>query len=60
MASMSGATFFSISATSIYSPYISDLEKSFAQVFQKTRLAATSVLFFDKIDGMVIKQDDND
>ena len=60
MASMSGATFFSISAAAIYSPYVGDSEKSLAQVFHKARLAAPSVLFIDEIDGMVTNRDDND
>ena len=59
MASMSGATFFSVSAASIYSPYVGDSEKSLAQVFHKARLAAPSVLFIDEIDGMVTNRDDD-
>ena len=60
MASMSGATFFSVSSASIYSPYVGDSEKSLSQVFQKARLAAPAVLFIDEIDGMVTNRDDNE
>ena len=38
MASMAGATFLSISAASIFSPYVGDSEKSLTQVFHKARL----------------------
>ena len=53
MASMAGATFLSISAATIFSPYVGDSEKCLAQVFHKARLGAPSVLFIDEIDGMV-------
>ena len=49
MASMAGATFLSISAASIFSPYVGDSEKSLTQVFHKARLgkeAYKSSLFF--------------
>ncbi len=49
MASMSGATFLSVSAASIFSPYVGDSEKALAQVFHKARLGAPSVLFIDEI-----------
>ena len=49
MASMSGATFFSISSASIFSPYVGDSEKSLTQVFHKARLGAPAVLFIDEI-----------
>ena len=49
MASMSGATFFSISSATIFSPYVGDSEKSLSQVFHKARLGAPSVLFIDEI-----------
>merc|ERR1719350_880804 len=60
MASMSGATFFSISSASIFSPYVGDSEKSLTQVFHKARLGAPSVLFIDEIDGMVTNRDDSE
>jgi transitional endoplasmic reticulum ATPase len=49
MASMSGATFLSISAAAIFSPYVGDSEKALTQVFHKARLGAPSVLFIDEI-----------
>jgi len=60
MASMAGATFLSISAASIFSPYVGDSEKSLTQVFHKARLGAPSVLFIDEIDGMVTNRDDSE
>ena len=59
MASMAGATFLSISAASIFSPYVGDSEKSLAEVFHKARLGAPSVLFIDEIDGMVTNRSVN-
>ena len=60
MAAMAGATFLSISAANIYSPYVGDSEKSLAQVFHKARLGAPSVLFIDEIDGMVTNRDNQE
>ena len=55
MASMAGATFLSISAASIFSPYVGDSEKSLTQVFHKARLGKESSFFkifnFPKSDG---------
>ena len=60
MASMAGATFLSISAASIFSPFVGDSEKALAQVFHKARLGASSVLFIDEIDGMVTNRDSSE
>ena len=60
MASTAGATFLSISAATIFSPYVGDSEKSLTQVFHKARLGAPSVLFIDEIDGLVTNRDDSD
>ena len=52
MASMSGATFLSVSAASIFSPYVGDSEKALALAFHKARLGAPSVLFIDEIGNL--------
>ena len=57
MASMSGATFLSISAATIFSPYVGDSEKSLAQAFHKARLGAPTVLFIDEIGKKGKKSD---
>ena len=57
MASMAGATFFSLSAANLFSPYVGESEKALVQAFDKARWAAPSVLFIDEIDGLVANRE---
>ncbi len=49
VASISGAVFLSASAASIFSPYVGDSEKAVAELFNRARMAAPSILFIDEI-----------
>ena len=53
MASMSGASFFSISSATIFSPFVGDSEKLLSQAFYKARLGAPAVLFIDEIGNFL-------
>ena len=48
-ASSTGATFLSVSAASIFSPYVGDSEKAVSELFKRARMAAPTVLFIDEI-----------
>ncbi|CAG8461521.1 11874_t:CDS:10, partial [Ambispora gerdemannii] len=56
MASTSGATFLSINGAQLYSSYLGDSEKNIRVTFQRARLTAPSIVFFDEIDAIVGKR----
>ncbi|GLD95344.1 hypothetical protein PINS_up003988 [Pythium insidiosum] len=53
----SGATFLSLSAAQVFSPFFGDAEASIRQLFRDARAAAPAILFFDEIDVLVAKRD---
>ncbi|KAJ0410360.1 hypothetical protein P43SY_002692 [Pythium insidiosum] len=53
----SGATFLSLSAAQVFSPFFGDAEASIRQLFRDARAAAPAILFLDEIDVLVAKRD---
>ncbi|RLN82920.1 hypothetical protein BBJ28_00000870, partial [Nothophytophthora sp. Chile5] len=53
----SGATFLSLSAAQVFSPFFGDAEAAVRQVFHDARAALPAIIFFDEIDVMVAKRD---
>ncbi|KAG6611802.1 aaa family cdc48 subfamily [Phytophthora cinnamomi] len=53
----SGATFLSLSAAQVFSPYFGDAEAAVRQVFRDARAALPAIIFFDEIDVMVAKRE---
>ena len=53
----SGATFLSLSAAQVFSPFFGDAEAAVRQVFRDARAALPAIIFFDEIDVMVVKRD---
>lgn len=52
-ASNTGATFLSVSAAEIFSPWVGDSEKAVVELFRKARMGSPTVLFIDEIDSLV-------
>ncbi|KAG0492716.1 hypothetical protein HPP92_005851 [Vanilla planifolia] len=50
------ASFFSLSGAELYSKYVGEGEALLRRTFQKARLAAPSVLFFDEADAIAPKR----
>lgn len=53
----SGATFLSLSAAQVFSPFFGDAEASVRQVFRDARAALPAIIFFDEIDVLVTKRE---
>ncbi|TMW62911.1 hypothetical protein Poli38472_005529 [Pythium oligandrum] len=53
----SGATFLSLSAAQVFSPFFGDAEASVRQVFRDARAALPAIIFFDEIDVLVAKRE---
>ncbi|XP_071965192.1 ATPase family gene 2 protein homolog B-like [Antedon mediterranea] len=47
------ATFFSVSAAQLFSPYVGDSEKTVAEIFHHARIGAPSIIFLDEIDSII-------
>lgn len=47
------ASFFSISAAELFSPFVGDSEKMVADLFRRARQAVPSIVFLDELDAMV-------
>ncbi len=56
-ANTSGATYLSLSAAQVFSPFFGDAEAAIRQVFRDARAALPAVIFFDEIDAIVSKRD---
>ncbi|TYZ59861.1 hypothetical protein PybrP1_005803 [[Pythium] brassicae (nom. inval.)] len=52
----SGATFLTLSAAQVFSPFFGDAEASVRQVFRDARAALPAIVFFDEIDVLVAKR----
>ena len=52
-ASNSSATFLSVTAAEIFSPWVGDSERAVVELFRKARMGAPTVLFIDEIDSLV-------
>lgn len=52
----SGATFLTLSAAKVFSPFFGDAEASVRQVFRDARAALPAIIFFDEIDVLVAKR----
>eukprot|EP00301_Raphidiophrys_heterophryoidea_P001600 c10770_g2_i2.p1 GENE.c10770_g2_i2~~c10770_g2_i2.p1 ORF type:complete len:231 (+),score=59.19 c10770_g2_i2:46-738(+) len=60
IASQCGATFFSISASSLTSKWTGDAEKMVRALFAVARVRQPSVIFVDEIDSMLCQRSEND
>lgn len=49
MASTVNAVFLSVSAATIFSPYVGDSERAIRDLFKRARNAAPAILFIDEI-----------
>ena len=47
------ATFLSVSAAEVFSPYVGDSERAVVELFRKARMGAPTILFIDEIDALV-------
>lgn len=52
----SGATFLTLSAAKVFSPFFGDAEAAVRQVFRDARAALPAIIFFDEIDVLVAKR----
>lgn len=52
----SGATFLTLSAAKVFSPFFGDAEAAVRQVFRDARAALPAIVFFDEIDVLVAKR----
>jgi len=57
VASTCQATFLSVTAAEIFSPYVGDSERAILELFTKARQAAPTILFIDEIDALVTGRD---
>ncbi|XP_042377914.1 cell division control protein 48 homolog B-like [Zingiber officinale] len=55
-ATASQASFFSLSGAELYSKYVGEGEALLRRIFQKARLAAPSIIFFDEVDSIAPKR----
>ncbi|EQC39107.1 hypothetical protein SDRG_03315 [Saprolegnia diclina VS20] len=53
----SHATFLTLSAADVFSPYFGDAEAAIRQVFRDARAATPAIIFMDEIDAIVSKRD---
>ncbi|KAH9117461.1 hypothetical protein LEN26_012679 [Aphanomyces euteiches] len=53
----SQATFLSLSAAEVFSPYFGDAEAAIRQVFRDARAATPAIVFMDEIDAIVSKRE---
>ncbi|XP_050230454.1 cell division control protein 48 homolog B-like [Mercurialis annua] len=53
------ASFFSLSGAELYSMYVGEGEALLRNTFQRARLAAPSIIFFDEVDGVAAKRGGN-
>ncbi|CAH0520983.1 unnamed protein product [Peronospora belbahrii] len=53
----SGATFLSLSAAQVFTPFFGDAEAAVRQVFRDARAALPAIVFFDEIDVIVAKRE---
>ncbi|XP_059473219.1 ATPase family gene 2 protein homolog B-like [Neocloeon triangulifer] len=53
IATMTGKSFFAVSAAELYSSLVGESEKSVVALFRKARSAAPAILFIDEIDALV-------
>ncbi|KAA0186913.1 hypothetical protein HAZT_HAZT008950 [Hyalella azteca] len=60
IASQSGATFFSISASSVTSKWVGEGEKMVRALFAVARVKSPSVIFIDEIDSLLCQRSDTE
>ncbi|KAF0699466.1 Aste57867_9973 [Aphanomyces stellatus] len=53
----SQATFLSLSAAQVFSPYFGDAEAAIRQIFRDARAASPAIVFMDEIDAIVPKRE---
>ncbi|OQS01342.1 AAA family ATPase [Achlya hypogyna] len=53
----SHATFLTLSAADVFSPYFGDAEAAIRQVFRDARAATPAIIFMDEIDAIVSKRE---
>ncbi|XP_061347259.1 cell division control protein 48 homolog B [Gastrolobium bilobum] len=53
------ASFFSLSGAELYSMYVGEGEALLRKTFQRARLAAPSIIFFDEADVVAVKRGDS-
>lgn len=58
VATASGANFIAVRGPQLYSRYVGESEKGLREVFQKARLSAPCILFFDELDGLFPRRGD--
>jgi transitional endoplasmic reticulum ATPase len=59
IASTSGASFFEISGPTVFSKWYGDSERRLRDLFDAAEREAKSIIFFDEIDSVAGKRDDN-
>ena len=57
VASTCQATFLSVTAAEIFSPYVGDSERAILELFTKSRQAAPTILLIDEINALVTGRD---
>ncbi|ETW06643.1 hypothetical protein, variant [Aphanomyces invadans] len=53
----SHATFLSLSAAHVFSPFVGDAEAAIRQIFRDARAATPAIIFMDEIDAIVTKRE---
>ena len=56
LATESGLNFISIKGPELFNKYLGESEKAIREIFQKARVAAPSIIFFDEIDAIGVKR----
>jgi len=60
LARSSGASFLSVSAADVFSPFVGDAEAAIRKAFRLARSCSPSILFFDEIDAVVMNRGSGD
>lgn len=56
LATESGLNFISIKGPELFNKYLGESEKAIREIFQKAKVAAPSIIFFDEIDAIGVKR----
>jgi ribosome biogenesis ATPase len=56
VASASGASFISINGPELLSQYVGESERAVRQVFERARVSAPCIVFFDELDAVAVRR----